>query len=86
MTFFPAHSYEQFYQSVRRCWRYGQKRDVTVDIIMTEGERKVMSNLKRKADAADAMFTKLVECMNEATTVKARKTETREVSLPSWIS
>jgi SNF2 family DNA or RNA helicase len=42
VTFFPDHSYEQYYQAVRRCWRFGQKREVNVDIVMTEGDRKVM--------------------------------------------
>ena len=38
MTFFPSHSFEQFYQGCRRCWRFGQKDEVFVDMITTEGE------------------------------------------------
>jgi hypothetical protein len=38
---FVTHSYEQFYQCVRRCWRFGQKRPVTLDVIATEGEVNV---------------------------------------------
>jgi hypothetical protein len=34
-TFFPSHSYEQYYQGVRRCWRFGQERPVVVDIVST---------------------------------------------------
>ena len=37
MTFFPSHSYEQYYQAVRRSWRFGQTRPVTVDLVTTEG-------------------------------------------------
>jgi hypothetical protein len=37
MTFFPSHSYEQYYQAVRRCWRFGQTRPVVVDVVTTEG-------------------------------------------------
>lgn len=35
-TFFPSHSFEQYYQSVRRSWRFGQTRTVQVDIVTTE--------------------------------------------------
>src|SRR5690606_41494381 len=53
MTFFPSHSYEQYYQAVRRMWRFGQQRPVTVDIIETEGEARIQENLRRKSEAAD---------------------------------
>ena len=56
MTFFPSHSYEQYYQAVRRCWRFGQKHPVTVDIVTTEGGANVFRNLERKAAQADRMF------------------------------
>jgi hypothetical protein len=56
-----GHSYEQFYQSVRREWRFGQQHPVDAHIIITETEGRVAANLKRKeADAkvmADAMLT-----------------------------
>lgn len=47
-------SYEQFYQAVRRCWRFGQKRDVNVHVITAETEGAVVANIKRKeADALE---------------------------------
>jgi hypothetical protein len=42
VTTFPSHSFEQYYQAVRRCWRFGQTREVRVDIVATEGERGVL--------------------------------------------
>ena len=42
MTFFPTHTYEQYYQAVRRCWRFGQTRPVLVDIVTTEGGRDAL--------------------------------------------
>src|SRR5699024_4545349 len=45
VTYFPTHSFEAYYQAVRRCWRFGQKRDVQVDIVHTEGESRIMANL-----------------------------------------
>lgn len=84
MTTFPSHSYEQYYQSVRRCWRYGQKNPVTVDIITTEGEIGVLKNLQRKAAAADKMFSRLVTHMNDAAKATSDNRETR-MEVPSWL-
>jgi hypothetical protein len=85
VTFFPSHSYEQYYQGVRRCWRFGQKNPVVVDIVMTEGERKVMSNLQRKSVAADLMFTRLVEEMNNARGIKEENKLVNKMEIPSWL-
>lgn len=85
MTFFPSHSYEQYYQSVRRCWRFGQTRPVTVDIVTTEGELNVMRNLQRKALAADSMFSKLVSCMNDSLNIKTDQHYTDRMEIPSWL-
>jgi len=63
---FPSHSFEQYYQLVRRNWRFGQQRPVTVDIVTTEGESGVMKNLQRKAAQADEMFSRLVAEMQSA--------------------
>lgn len=60
---FPSHSFEQYYQAVRRCWRFGQKRAVNVTIVTTEGEQGVLKNLRRKQEQADAMFALLVKNM-----------------------
>lgn len=48
-----THSYEQFYQAVRREWRFGQKREVICHVVTSELEGRVVANLRRKeADAA----------------------------------
>lgn len=85
MTFFPSHSYEQYYQSVRRCWRFGQIRPVTVDVVTTEGEQNVMKNLQRKAEAADEMFSRLVACMNDALHIDKMKQFTKQQEVPAWL-
>ena len=85
MTYFPSHSYEQWYQAVRRSWRFGQTQPVTVDIITTEGGRNVLANLQRKADQADAMFTALVGHMNDALAVTGA-TYNRPVEVPPWLA
>ena len=82
---FASHSYEQFYQSVRRCWRFGQTRCVTVDIISTTGECRVRENMSRKAEAADKMFTELISHMNEATRIKRTSSDITDVRVPAWL-
>jgi hypothetical protein len=85
MTFFPSHSFEQYYQGVRRCWRFGQKNPVTVDIVTSEGELGVMKNLQRKAEAADKMFSILVREMNNELKLTRSSTFETETEVPTWL-
>jgi SNF2 family DNA or RNA helicase len=86
VTFFPSHSFEQYYQGVRRCWRFGQTRPVTVDVITTEGERGVLVNLRRKADQSSVMFSHLVEEMHTSQSIDRSLVYTRPEVLPPWLS
>ena len=86
ITFFPSHSFEQYYQAVRRCWRFGQKRAVKVDVITTEGERGVMRNLQRKAGQADEMFSRLVSEMNSALAIERASNMNISMEIPEWLS
>lgn len=86
MTFFPSHSFEGYYQAVRRCWRFGQTEPVTVDIITTEGGREVMTNLQRKAEQADVMFSRLVAHMRDAETLARSSYSTLNTEVPSWLT
>jgi hypothetical protein len=85
VTFFPSHSFEQYYQAVRRCWRFGQKRAVRVDIVTTDGERGVMRNLQRKAGQADEMFSRLVAEMNNALAIERANNMTKPMEVPAWL-
>jgi len=85
VVFFPSHSYEQYYQGVRRCWRFGQKRQVDIDIVLTEGERRVMKNLQRKSEAADQMFSNLVAEMNHAIHIERSTTFDEKERIPQWL-
>lgn len=57
-------SYEQYYQAVRRCWRFGQARPVQVVIVASNREQAVLENVRRKEAQAQAMFAEIVEAMN----------------------
>jgi hypothetical protein len=85
MTYFPSHSYEQWYQAIRRSWRFGQTNPVTVDAITTEGGEGVLKKLERKATAADAMFERLVAHMRQAVSVDRSTRFTKPVEVPSWL-
>lgn len=85
VTTFPSHSFEQYYQGVRRCWRFGQTRPVVVDIVTTEGEKSVLANLQRKAAAADRMFTELVTHMNNSTRIERGVKFTKKQKAPAWL-
>jgi hypothetical protein len=82
---FASHSYEQYYQSIRRCWRFGQTRPVTVDVIASEGEVRVLENMKRKAYQADVMFDALVREMNNALKIEVKERPTTKAEIPGWL-
>jgi len=58
-------SYEQFYQAVRRCWRFGQIKPVNAYIITAETEGAVLNNIKRKERQSNEMFNEIVNHMKD---------------------
>jgi len=57
-------SYEQFYQAVRRCWRFGQERSVNVYVVFAETEGAVLANIRRKEQDAEKMAEEMIEHMH----------------------
>lgn len=86
ITDFPSHSYEQYYQGVRRCWRFGQTRPVHVDLITTEGGRGILNNMQRKSDQAEKMFSSLVSEMRNSMSINRITTFTKQQKVPQWLS
>jgi SNF2 family DNA or RNA helicase len=84
VVYFPSHSFEQYYQAVRRCWRFGQTKPVSVDIILTEGERRIMENLSRKEAQAAVMFDNMVAEMVNATSIDTTKNFASQMEVPAW--
>jgi DNA modification methylase len=58
-------SFEKFYQAVRRCYRFGQKRNVQVHLFTAENEGQILSNLKRKEIQHHEMSTNMIEHMKD---------------------
>ena len=82
---FASHSYEQYYQSVRRCYRFGQKRPVTLDVVATEGEERVLVNMRAKKARAATMFEALVNEMKSAEKIERPNEYTNKMELPKWL-
>jgi hypothetical protein len=84
-TFFPSHSFEQWYQAVRRCWRFGQKNPVRVDVISSEGEAGVLANMNRKEAQADEMFKQLVALINDELKIEKVNNHIKQQEIPAWL-
>lgn len=84
MSYFPDHSYERWYQAVRRMWRFGQKQPVVVDVVTAEGGANALRNLQRKAAQADRMFDALVTHMRDAAAAQRTDSHDLPVEVPAW--
>jgi hypothetical protein len=60
-----SHSFEQMYQAVRRCWRFGQTSPVDVHVVTSEAEGQVLANIRRKERQHEAMSENMLEHMRE---------------------
>lgn len=88
----PTHSYEQWYQSVRRCWRYGQTDSVNVYMIRTDADGHIWRNLRDKADAAEHMAETMIGLVKETqleSVVGRRPSKeypsTIKMRIPQWL-
>jgi hypothetical protein len=84
-VFFPTFSYEQYYQSIRRFWRFGQKKDVLVDLVFSDGQKRVLDGLLAKAEKANQLFSKLNDTINSEYSIKKSKFN-KEITLPKFLN
>lgn len=68
-------SYEKYYQAVRRCWRFGQEKEVDVYIIASETEGSVVKNIQRKEKESNEMMNQLIKNMNLTGQLKTKREE-----------
>lgn len=86
-------SWEQFYQAVRRCWRYGQKRPVHVHIVSADTEGGVLANIKRKEQQNEKLKSEMIAVMKDKTLKEFGKTYQQKaeyknieaMEIPSWL-
>jgi hypothetical protein len=82
-VFFPTWSYEQYYQAIRRFWRFGQIKDVTIDLVISEGQMRVMEALKQKTQKAQELYANLVQNVNYEYVEKQAK-DKQKIILPKF--
>lgn len=67
-------SYEQFYQAIRRCWRFGQTKEVHCHIVTSDIEGAVVANIERKESDAGRMAEEMVSHMHDLNEQEIRGT------------
>jgi SNF2 family DNA or RNA helicase len=72
-VFFPTWSYEQYYQAIRRFWRFGQKNDVTIDMVISDGQTRVIEALQQKTQKAIELHKQLTINVNRDFTNKVKE-------------
>lgn len=82
-VFFPTWSYEQYYQSIRRFWRFGQKNDVTIDLVISDGQTRVIEALEQKTQKAIQLHKFLTENVNRSFEHKTKEFN-KEIIKPIW--
>lgn len=82
---FPSHSFEQYYQVVRRCYRFGQTKPVSVHMVLTEGEQRIAENLERKKHQVETLFRELVKHMQDALHLAKSDVFVEKVEVPQWL-
>ena len=83
-VFFPTWSYEQYYQAVRRFWRFGQKKDVTIDMVISDGQTRVLEALQQKTQKAIELHQKLTNAVNTSYS-ETKKEFNQEVVKPNFL-
>ena len=83
-VFFPTWSYEQYYQAIRRFWRFGQTKDVTCDMVISDGQTRVLETLQQKTKKAIELHENLTANVNN-TFINKTKEFNKEIIKPKFI-
>jgi hypothetical protein len=82
--YFPTFSYEQYYQAIRRFWRFGQQRPVNVDLVYSDGQKRVLDSIVAKTQKANDLFSKLNSSLHQDFKINISKFD-KPVTLPQWL-
>jgi ERCC4-related helicase len=83
-VFFPTWSYEQYYQAIRRFWRFGQKNDVTIDMVISDGQTRVIEALQQKTEKAIELYENLTRNVNQTFEHKVKEFN-KDIVKPKFI-
>lgn len=83
-VYFPTFSYEKYYQAIRRFLRFGQKKTVFVDMVYSDGQKRVLDSLIAKSKKVDELFSKLNANLNQSFEIKNKEFD-KEIVLPKFL-
>ena len=84
---------EQFYQAIRRCWRFGQEKEVNVYVVIGAKEENILNNIIEKQKNHDLLRQKMIKIMSSILTSEIKclsyKTDNynaqEEMIIPLWL-
>lgn len=89
MVIFVDYSFEKMFQIIRRCWRFGQTRQVNVHVIVAETEGAVLAAIRDKESQYEELQREMNEAMRaeqlEARHKSAKYEHLMEMEIPSWM-
>lgn len=83
-VFFPTWSYEQYYQAIRRFWRFGQTNEVTVDLVISDGQKRVIDALQQKTKKAIELYENLTRNVNQSFEHR-QKEFSKQIQIPKFL-
>jgi hypothetical protein len=83
-VFFPTFSYEQWYQAIRRFWRFGREGEVIADMVHSDGQKRVIDSLIAKTNKANELFDKLNSSLHADYTLNKTAFD-KPITLPSFL-
>lgn len=83
-VYFPTWSYEQYYQAIRRFWRFGQQSEVVCDMVISDGQERVLEALQQKTQKAIELYENLVINANRDFSHKQKQFD-KTVKLPRFL-
>ena len=84
-VYFPTWSYEQYYQAIRRFWRFGQKNDVNVDLVVSDGQERVLDALRYKTKKAIEFNQTIQKAINKEINTNTNKEFKQTINKPKFL-
>jgi hypothetical protein len=83
-VYFPTWSYEQYYQAIRRFWRFGQKSEVNIELVLSDGQKRVIDTLLYKTNKA-IEFNQLIQKNINTAVDLSTKEFTKPITKPNFL-
>lgn len=84
-VYFPTWSYEQYYQAIRRFWRFGQTNEVNVDLVVSDGQERVLEALKYKTKKAIEFNESIQNAINKIVNTNTTKEFNKQLIKPNFL-